>query len=306
MIPTSQLRVGHIKDELGMTSPILMDDVFSGSFINKNGLSHTYCSGSTPDERLNELKTKPYRLGKLRGYRHGAIYFVVYPNKIYLYDFETNTTTELSDYYHLQSTDIAMTDNRIFIFDSYSPVYVREYAYDLRFPERMNYLRRFNSGVQSASGLFAFNNNILIIGGDESHIQVINISTNPVTFIHSIPISGAGNGSGYSTRRVSDILYLKNADKLITVTEKVYPNNSEDEYIQMYDFSSGALIKEVKHEDITAYSLFFWRNKVYLSTIGGDIYEVNTTTLGKTYVKTKYLSGAIHGACSTPSLNDNI
>lgn len=298
MIPITQLRFSDIANELGTTSVMLMSDVFSGSKINKHGLNSTYCAGSTTDERLNNLKSKPYMIGKLRGYRHGAIYFVVSPNKIYLYDFESNVATELTNYYHLQSTDIAMTDNRMFIFDAYEPLYIREYFYDLRYPDVLNYSRRFNAGMSGASGLYAFSNDLLIVGGAEQYIQVIDITTDPVTFVHSIPIP--------DSKRVSDIVYLKTSDKLITVAEKILSGGQEEQYIQMYDFSTGILLKEVKHADITAYSLFFWRNKVYLSTIGGGIYEVNTTTLAKTHVKTKYLSGAIYGACSTPSLNDNI
>jgi len=38
--------------------------------VNKFGLDSTYCSGSTADDRLTNLRAEPYQLGKFRNYNH--------------------------------------------------------------------------------------------------------------------------------------------------------------------------------------------------------------------------------------------
>ena len=44
--------------------------VCNSTRVNKFGLDNTYCAGSTADDRLTNLRSEPYQLGKFRNYNH--------------------------------------------------------------------------------------------------------------------------------------------------------------------------------------------------------------------------------------------
>lgn len=289
MIPIAQVRLSHITRELELSnSQISFDECFDTSLINPHGINSTYCTGGDAQARLTNITTKPYQIGKFRGYRHGVVFLFVSPNKLFLYNPDTNVATFVSNYYS-GSTDIAMTDNRFWFLYSSNPVNIYEYFFDLRYPETLNFSRSLSSGLNQSAGLCAFNNSVLIMGGEGS-IKTLNITTNPATVLTSISISGTVTG---------DIIYLPTDNAIIaTITD------GGTKYLRKYNYATGALILSVSI-NIESYALFTWRRMIYLVTVDGSLRQIHPTTLAiSTVGQIAGLGGAVQGACNTPYLND--
>lgn len=69
-IPTTNVKMTDISSNVDGETSLLkpVSDYFKSPNVVASGLSHFYCSGATPYDRLEKLRTKPYRIGKFRGY----------------------------------------------------------------------------------------------------------------------------------------------------------------------------------------------------------------------------------------------
>ncbi len=293
MIPIQPIKVSEIARELGVVAkPFDFSDLFNVNLINPNGLNSNYCAGGDAQARLTNITTKPYQIGKFRGYRHGMVYLFASPNKLYQYNPDTNVAQFVDNYYS-GSTDIAMSTDRVWFLYSQNPVNIYEYSFDLRYPETLNFLRSLSSGLNQSAGLCSISNSVLVMGGEGS-IKVLNITTSPATVMYSIPINGMVSG---------DIIYLA-ASNVILVT--VLGSDSVT-YIRKYNFTTGALLSWVSINPHFAYGLFTWRNKAYMVTTAAKLYEINVATLTITLITTiTGLGGVVQGACNTPFNNINL
>ncbi|MDA3943723.1 MAG: hypothetical protein PF694_09320 [Bacteroidetes bacterium] len=80
-LPTANLKLSDVADALGMSLVnISMYAVFNNTAVNGDGLDSTYCAGADAAEKLSNLRTTPYNLGKFRGYDHsggGGLYTAI-------------------------------------------------------------------------------------------------------------------------------------------------------------------------------------------------------------------------------------
>lgn len=292
MIPTNKVRFSHIRTELGFssTTPLNYSTIFDESVINMDGISSEYCDGGTAALRLQNLCTPPYQIGKLRGYRHGIVYLFVSPNRLYAYDHDQNALTEVG-LYHYGSSDIAMTDNRVWFLYGANPVNLAEYFFDLRYPDTLNFSRSFTLPLNNAAGLHAISNNVLIIGGSGS-IKVYSIAQLPATEINSIPITEMVSG---------DIVYLPlSGVVLATITQL-----SGFDVLRKYNYTGGLIASN--QLSFQCFTMYLWRSKVYCVSISGGLYEVNPENLQVTYIRQLTgLGGTVNGACSTHFRNMHI
>lgn len=291
MIPITKVRTNKICQELGIapTIGIRFFNQFDANLINPDGISSTYCDGSTPALRLAELTTQPLRIGKFRGYRHGMVYFIASPNKLYSYDFEDDIATYIGEF-HYSVTDIAMTANRFWFCYSDNPVRITEYFFDLRFPSVLNLSRNFNTALNEAAGLFAIDNDTIVIGGLGS-IKVLDISSSSPVEISSIPISGRVNGD----------MVVHPADETMIVSIL----DGSTRLLRKYSLSTGQLLASrnvINNDDV--FAMFNWKNIIYIVKTDGSMHSVNPASLQQTFVRTKSIGAATAGATNTPFRNN--
>lgn len=294
MVPIQPVKISEIAREVGVSAkPFNLPELFNINLINPNGLNSTYCTGGDGQARLTNITTKPYKIGKFRGYRHGIVYLFVAPNSLFQYNPDTNVAEFVGNYYS-GSPDIAMTTDRFWFLYSMNPVNIYEYFFDLRYPETLNLSRSLSSGLNQSAGLCAINNSVLVMGG-ESAIKVLNITTNPATEMYQIPISGTVTG---------DIIYLAASNVILAmITDGV------GQVLRKYDFTTGALISWIPVNfagGVVVYAMFTWRNKAYMINTSNNLFEINVATLDSTLIcNIPGLGSAVNGACNTPFLNIN-
>ena len=69
-VPITNMKISHILFELvkPTNQMITINELFNDQNIIASAIDNTYCSGATPNDRLINLKSKPYEIGKWRNY----------------------------------------------------------------------------------------------------------------------------------------------------------------------------------------------------------------------------------------------
>jgi hypothetical protein len=284
-VPITGFTINHILDELVMplNTPTTTEELFLNSNITPDGLDNTYCPGSTPAIKLNNLRTKPYEIGKWRNYTRTSPFFVnsdiitFTGGKLHKINPITYEASYLGHMY-AQSQDIAITSSKLWIYGSN---YIHEYNITLNpFTFTFNRVILCDSQFLGA-GMDAIDNNTLVTGGDGG-VFVMNITGSTATFTFGFPIDGFVTG---------DILYDPiNSVYIITVTKPKLFGFGADYFIDMYNLSGTRLIRKEFYRD-GGWSLFLNpSNEIFLIRFTGnnysEVFSLNRNTLDFTLITT--------------------
>lgn len=209
---------------------------------------------------------------------------------IYGYNIEDNTIVSLGSSSGV-STDIAMTNTKMWVYTDFSSIKVAEYDITLD-PWSYSFVRNINVpfGTAGGAGLIAKDNNTLIMGANT--IVEVDISSTPATFstLFTLP---AGSGSPYPGNVTGDFYYNS-----ATSTFIIAYTNAAGNHIGQFSYS-GTLLKNTTISFGDAYGLYAYNGFVYVIRGNGMVYKINSD-FSITYVQTAPLSGfAIYGSAQS-------
>ena len=287
-VPITGFTINDILGELDLpiNSSIEIEDLFLTSNITPEGLDAAYCAGATTTAKLNNLRTKPYEIGKWRNYTKttsGIDTFDIVINKggtLYKLDPVTFTVTLLANGYE-SSPDIAITSNRLWV-TGYSSIYGTDCIFEYSLttsPFSTTLLRVIPGQGRLGNGLGVFDNNTLFVGGGA--ITFLDIS-NPIVVLSEIGLDDSVTG---------DILYDPLEQVIFVTVTKDLLLGGYEYYIKKYNLAGVELASREFYND-DAYALFLDpSNNVYLIRSNGDLYSIDRYTLSFTLIKNIGLSG---------------
>lgn len=200
---------------------------------------------------------------------------------LYNYNFETNTATYLTG--TPLSPDVAMTDTKLWVFNSSGVIY--EYDITLS-PWYIQYNRTITGGQPSCAGICAKDNTTLIMGGSTIYEVDITNSVAVKTPLFTLP-TGVVTG---------DIYYNPYTDVYI-----ITYNSGATYYLGQFTSSGTLMNQTILSIGGLPLGLFVYNNELYISANNGGMYLVDSDTLSTTLVKSVSLPSSIYGAAQPPA-----
>lgn len=292
MVPTTNVKISDIRNELGLVSAKRFSQLFDGTKINPHGINPTYCPGNDITERFETLTTAPFQVGHFRGYTHGMVLIHTQNGKLYRYDHDANILTYVSQL-QAGAVDIALWNDKLWFLHGANPMTVSEYSFGI-YDSTPTFIRAFQVPVNSANGMAAVASNLLLIGGVNG-MRVINISNSPATVQREFDVDGSIS---------TTLLYYQYTPTQPSIVGYVQKTGINDRCMEWdYNFTPYAILKELYLA--SCQGLYAWRRKVY-AIYNGHLQWVNLSNLQHNYLLT--ISGndsPITCATSTPFGNSH-
>jgi len=271
----NEFSISEILSELDNESITNIYSMFNSPLVDPAGLDPTYCTG------LTDLRTIPYTIGKWRNYEKPQDIDntnIVFRTSRYLlkYNITINLITILHDFGDFQSgsTDIAISSNKIWIS---KPNFTIEEFNITTNPFTITFNRNliFNAAGYVGSGLeYIPTGNLLVTGNKVIHkfnADTLVLVGNTFTLPHGANVTG-------------DILYVPTLNQFIISYTRSVPFSH---YLGKFTYD-GQLLFERVIEYTNIFSMFedITNNKLYAVRSGGEVFEINPTTLTLTYIAT--------------------
>jgi hypothetical protein len=311
-VPTTNFKINNITNELGVSYIFLnkIENIFEYGGIKSSGIDNTYCPGSNNNDRLNNLRSLPYEIGKWRNYNHTSDPNPPNPafninTDVLVYSPENIFKITPGVSYvpvglgQLSGSEFGVLNDRASITMSSDKIFRTRYGSEKLEVFNVLYTPNFsatfsgsiNLSEPSIGGIDYIGNNQILYGYTlentpdnygmyaNHRIGYVNITnTPPLPISNGFPIKD----SIYQDSIVGDIVWDSVDNRLFTL---IYDVSLFDSKWAIRKFSIlGDKLDEGRFNYNVGNILFFDSDGKLINIKGMDVYEVNKSTLNRTLI----------------------
>jgi hypothetical protein len=309
-LPTTNFSISEIKTELGIPSQYVnsIRELFQYGGIRKAGLNSTYCPGSSEDDRLSNLRSIPYSIGKWRGYNHSVTpptfpsfsvsSDILLYNEYNFYKFNPDVDSQPIDLGVAAGgiggasgwNSIALSNNKLYkTNNSNNEINIYNVTYSPNFTASFSETKAMDgeNGENLYVGITYLNSYILKVGYRVSSTNYISNVDPSLTPPLGFWVDTFTFGNGYSI--LGDICWDTNTNHHYYVKYSQNPNWPEDIGERNYGlYKIDSLTNSIQAVSVLSEGmgmLFFGASGTLYLLDSSKLYSVNTTTLGRSYIK---------------------